>query len=511
MSSRRVTLISPNLVFQGHDLFTTGIVYMPIGVASVAATLRREGFSPSVVDAFGEAPNRFWRRSGFVFRGLVPEQAAGRVAADSVAIGIYAQNLTYHHSVLALIAAARQRFPGLPIFVFENTQAVTAYAVAEVREEFFRAGADYVLSGEPEMRVRQLLEALIAGSRYPEIDGLAYQRDGSTVASKPAAKITKLDDLAWPAWDLLPVANYWSLRYAHGPMSAAKYLPLLTSRGCPYVCKFCVIPETNAATWRARSAASVVDEIEHWVKTLGIREFHIEDVDPTVNDKRTQEICRTIIARGLDIRWKLVSGTKVETLKSEQTIDLMAQAGCRYISISPESGSQRVMKLINKPFDYDLAVRLVRRMNQVGIRSQACFVLGFPGEQAADRELTRQMVHDLSRAGVDEIAQFIVTPVPGSDVYQQQQLSGYRDYSELHFSPQWRSDYRALNRFRVALYRDFLWWKMRYHPMKLLRQPFNFLRRRFETKMEMVPYRALKLKLALMRLDPGPVALEDAR
>ena len=66
-------------------------------------------------------------------------------------------------------------------------------------------------------------------------------------------------------------------------------------------------------------------------------------------------------------------------------------------------------------------------------------------------------------------------------------------------SPIWRKDYAYLSRFRMRLYIRFMLWKLRYHPLKLLRQPFNFLRRRFETKMEMVPYRALVLKFISMR------------
>ena len=106
---------------------------------------------------------------------------------------------------------------------------------------------------------------------------------------------------------------------------------------------------------------------EHFHK-FNVREFHIEDVNPTVNDKRTREICEEILARGLDVIWKISAGTKVETMRDERTIELMAKAGCKYISISPETGSPRVLDLINKPFKYGHAVNLVTKMNEVGIR-----------------------------------------------------------------------------------------------------------------------------------------------
>jgi radical SAM superfamily enzyme YgiQ (UPF0313 family) len=215
-------------------------------------------------------------------------------------------------------------------------------------------------------------------------------------------------------------------------------------------------------------------------------------LNPTISDQRVRDIALEIMKRDLDIVWKIVAGTKVETIRSEDTIDILARSGCEYISISPETGSPRVLKLMRKPFSLDHAVKMVKRMNQVGIHSQACFVLGFPGEEREDLEKTWNLVHDLTKMGVDEIALFIITPVPGSAIFDE--FAGYTSLSEMNFSPSWREDYYDLNRFRLRTYAHFLWWKFRYHPLKILRQPLNFLRRRYDTKMEMVPYRALKLK-----------------
>jgi radical SAM superfamily enzyme YgiQ (UPF0313 family) len=170
----------------------------------------------------------------------------------------------------------------------------------------------------------------------------------------------------------------------------------------------------------------------------------------------------------------------------------MAKAGCRYISISPESGSPNVLKLMNKPFNLSHAERLAAYMNRAGIRLQACFVIGFPEESEKDLQMTRDLVYRLTKSGIDEIALFISTPVPGSAIYES--YNGYDSLSELNFSPVWRKDYIRLSRFRLNLYRRFLFWKLIYHPLKLFRQIFNFLLRRFETKMEMTPYRAMVFK-----------------
>ncbi|MBW8010264.1 MAG: B12-binding domain-containing radical SAM protein [Chloroflexi bacterium] len=493
-----VVLINPNLVFQANDPFTTGVVYMPVSLAYTAATLRGAGFEVRVIDAFAARPYQLIADGKFNRLGLKDTEVVANIPTSAIAVIVYAINLTSHIATLSIVRKVKKTRPELPVIVLENTQAVTAYALAQIPGEFFDAGADYLLTGEGDLRVVRLVEALqknIQEENLRQIDGLL----GPTFFNPPQEELTEeqLNDLPFPAWDLFPLENYWKLRFAHGPQSSKRYLPLLTSRGCPYPCKFCVVPATNNQRWRPRSAKNVVDEIEYYVERFQVFEFHIEDLDPTISDQRVRDICNEIISRELPVTWKIAAGTKVETIRDEQTIDLMAKAGCTYISISPETGSPRLLKQMRKPFDLGHALRIVRRMHQTGIRSQACFVLGYPGETEQDLKMTWNLVHDLTRQGVDEVALFIITPVPGSAISRE--FEGFENLSELNFSPIWREDFAYLSRFRLRLYIRFLLWKLRYHPLKLLRQPFNFLMRRFETKMEMVPYRALVLKFMCKR------------
>jgi len=493
-----VILINPNLVLQKDDMFTTGIVYMPVSLAYFAAVLRDKGCALQIIDAFGENPNQWWTKDQLMFRGLTPRETAARINSGTRVVVLYAVHVTYHAALLQIIRAIKSKKEAPRIIVMENTQAVTAYSLRRIQEEFYDAGADFILTGEPEVRGAELVDALLSGDEgaVPKIDGIGFRKEGNTHYIPPARKIENLDLLPFAAWDLFPLTNYWKLHYAHGPFSSTKYLPLLTSRGCPYPCKFCVIPETNDQKWRSKSAGRVVEEIQFLAERFGVREFHIEDVDPTIDDRRTREICQGILDKKMKIQWKLCSGTKVESIRSAETVDLMARSGCTYISISPESGSPKVLKLINKPFDLSHAEAMIERMSKDGVYSQACFVLGFPGEEDVDRELTRKLLIRLTRLGVDEVAIFIITPIPGSAI--QQELTGYESYSQLTFSPTWRRDYDRLNRFRLRLYSLFLINKLLFHPLKFCAQPLRFLVCRFQTKMEMVPYRALHT--TLMRL-----------
>lgn len=152
---------------------------------------------------------------------------------------------------------------------------------------------------------------------------------------------------------------------------------------------------------------------------------------------------------------------------------------------------------MNKPFNHQYALAMTSEMKRNGIYSQACFVLGYPGEQSNDLKLTRSYVKQLAKKGIDEIALFIMTPIPGTKTFGM--IEGFKDYSELTFSPSWREDYIELSKFRDGLYFKFLLWKIVYHPVHVIMQFFNLLTKRFKTKAEMNIYRIIKIKLITKR------------
>ena len=253
-----IALINPNLIVQRNDPFTTGIVYMPLSLAYVAAALREAQIPLEVIDAYAQNPAQARRRQQFLVIGLTTEEILERIPANARAAFVYAINLTNHDATMETVGAIKRSRPDLPVVVLENTQAVTAYALQNVAEQFYQTGADYVLCGEGDRRAVRLAQLLLenAGAeQLRELDGLG----APDFFNPPQDFIAELDDLPFPAWDLFPLENYWNLRYAHGPQTTARYLPLLTSRGCPYPCEFCVVPATNSQRWRPRSAQNVVD------------------------------------------------------------------------------------------------------------------------------------------------------------------------------------------------------------------------------------------------------------
>ncbi|MGE3274345.1 MAG: radical SAM protein [Vicinamibacterales bacterium] len=484
------SVIVPPVVCHNLDVHT-GIPFMPHMAGHLAGMLRHAGHAVHVVDCFGLQPNHRRVSEPFMLMGADVDGVPARLPAGTRVAFIYCRTIAEFIAVELIIAALRRERPEIGIVLFENVQAVTSYSLRHVADEFVAHGADVVMLGEPESRADAVATALAAGAPLDHVPGLVFRAPDGTRRTGDDVLERDLNALPFPAWDLFPLEGYWSAGFAHAPVRRGeKFVPLLTSRGCPYRCTFCIAPEVNP-TWRSRTAANVVDEMEHVHRTLGVTDFHVSDLDPTVSDRRTQEICREIIRRRLPVTWKLAQGTKIETIKSEATLDLMAEAGCRFVSFSPESGSSRLLKIMNKPFDHEHALRMARHMHRLGIRMQAVFIGGVPGETEADRAESVAYARRLIQAGVDEISLVIFTPLPGAALSGA--ISGYRHYSECTPSPAWREDYGELMAYRRRMYVNFFLSKLRWQPRKVLREAVGLVTTRFETKMEMSLFKQVKL------------------
>lgn len=491
MVGMKIALVNPNIVSQKDDFSGSGIPYMPSELAYLAAYLKAEGHTVNVVDAFGEAPTLVRKAQNQFIQGLSSDAVVERIPAGIEAVGLYA-HLTVSHSVsLEIIRKLRARFCSLPIMVLENTSKVNGYSLRRVYQDFFAAGADFTVLGFLEKRTAALLKVLLEKNRvFPVLNGV-IRRDRPDDFCPPVDDNADLDELPFPQWDLFPIENYWKIGYAHAPLTGKKYLPLITSRGCPFNCGFCVAPEINGRKWKARSAENVVDEISYFKHRFGVSEFHIEDLNPTLDKQRMIGISRLLIERKLDIKWKIAQGTKLETL-DEEVIGWMARAGCNYISISPESGSDEILRLMDKPVNVEYARKIVRSMAGRGIYSQACFVIGYPGEAKAHLDKTTALAKKLAFDGIDEIALFIITPMPGAKIYAQ--FSGRMlKLDQLTFSPNWREDYAFLSRYRFFVYLQYIGVKICRHPFRALGYLWSLATGRYRTKVEMTIARKVKV------------------
>ena len=472
--------LNPQLYVQKNDRFTTGIIYMPIILAYLISHFKKNNIETKILDLYGMDPKRYQKNDNSLIFGYDINEVDQNILKNASCFFVYANQVANHLSVINIIKFLKKNFTSTPIIVLENSQAVTAYSLSNIKNEFLDIGCDYIIIGDLEKPALELYNNINKPDLIKNIGGVISKEFNNDKINF----VEDLDLLDFPAWEDFPLKNYWELGYSHGPLSNKKYLPMLTSRGCPYPCNFCVVPKTNERKWRSRTPKNVLNEIKFWQKKLGIKEFHFEDLNPTVNDKRTKEFCNLIIKENIIIEWKIVAGTKVESIKDDETIELLSRAGCKYISISPESGSKEVMKNIDKPFNYQHALKSVKKMNKQNIFTQACFIIGYPGEKKTDLIQTRKMIFDLTKRGIDEIAVFIITPIPGSNIYNK--FKGFGSLSNLTFTPTWRKDYKKLYKERLIMYLIFLCTKFIFHPLKMFRQTINFFRKKFDTKMEMV-------------------------
>lgn len=476
----RVTLVSPRIAVQKGDFLGSGVPYWPIELATLAGLLRERGDSVSVLDLFGSDPARLADHEDYYLQGVsLDAHLTSQAVSEAEAFIIYALSYMSHQELLAIVCKLKAIRPDSRIAILENSQAVTAYSLQRLSADFFSAGADLLICGEPYFNWNDIAACLTGAPAPDNVITPREQRPPRRIFDKHAS-------YPLPAWDLFHLEGYWSLPYSHGPKTG-RFLPILTSRGCPYPCDFCVVPETNDRRWRGRCAAEVVDEIITLRDRFNVRDFQIEDLNPTVSHLRWEEICRLLIARQADIRFYLVSGTKAETVRVDQ-VGLLARAGCRYISISPESGSPELMRVIGKPFNYRHGVDLVRACREHGIRTQACFLVGHPAEVERDFVSSLNYLRALVRAGLDEVAVFIVASFAGSALHAANQIAVSDDRALTSFSPKGRLDYDTLVRRRRSMIRAFFLEKLRRGPELWLQALRAFLGQP-QTKMENLPWR----------------------
>jgi len=500
----KVALINPNIVSQIIDLSGTGIPYMPIALSYLAAFLREKKHDVTLIDAFGEAPALVRRVEDKMYQGLDAEATVSRIPHNIEIILVYGHLAVTFLAQEQLIRKIRREFSATPLGVLENINKVNAYSLLAVKNWYLDWGVDYLIPGYLEHRTGQLLHILEQGTQgrnaLQSVPGLVFRQGDEFVENAGIEDDWRIDlnTLPFPAWDLLPLQNYWNIKCAHAPFTTDKYLPLLSSRGCPFSCRFCVSSGMTAnRRWNARSAANVADEVEFFKNRFGASEFHFEDLNPGVDARRLETFCDELIGRDLSVQWKFAQGTKLETL-DEPLIKKMAWAGCTYISISPESGSLRLLAAMNKKVDQGHARQVVRWLKKYGIISQGCFVIGLPEETDDDRCQTLLVLLDLARAGLDDPAIFIITLMPGSELAEWS-AEAMPSPERCTFTPVWREDYDHLARFRKYAYCRYLIVKLVYHPLSFISYFVNFLSHRFETKVEMTLYRKAAVLWAYLK------------
>ncbi|MDD5281782.1 MAG: radical SAM protein [Candidatus Omnitrophica bacterium] len=263
---------------------------------------------------------------------------------------------------------------------------------------------DYIIMGEPEITFKELYDAIILDNKdIRKIKGLALNQ--GTVPILNEARLEKLDlnCLPFPNRKLLR-NNSYSDPFLKGPMTS-----VITSRGCPHRCVFCV--DSYGHVFRRRAADNVVRELKHIVYDLGINNVRFMDDNFTADRNNLISICKGIIENKIDIAWTCLS--RVDTFDKEM-LAYMARAGCKAIFLGIESGSQKILDYYKKGYSVDIIKRQCRLIKEAGIDIVSWFVLGAPIETLDDIRKSLKLSLEIDS---DFICLNELRPMPATDIF----------------------------------------------------------------------------------------------
>ncbi len=365
--------------------------YPPLGTLYAASYVRARGYDVALFDAMLADSEDEW--------AAALDQHKPQYAV------IYEDNFNYlskmcllrmREAAFAMIAMAKQR--GCTVILC-GADATDHYA------DYFAKGADYVLLGEGEETLGELLDQLSAGKDADNIIGLA-SRQTSVVSRRPDIK--DLDSLPFPAWDLVDISKYKNVWLEHHGYYS---MNMVTTRGCPYHCNWCAKPIWGQR-YNSRSPENVAKEMK-WLKEnfapdhiwfaddiLGLRPHWIEKFADLLQENDSV------------IPFKCLQRAD---LINEKTAAALAKAGCKTVWIGAESGSQKILDAMDKGDKVEDIYRAAELLHRNGIEVGFFLQFGYPGEVWDDVQKTLQMVRDCAP---DDIGISVSYPLPGTKFFE---------------------------------------------------------------------------------------------
>jgi radical SAM superfamily enzyme YgiQ (UPF0313 family) len=397
------------------------MVWPQVSLAQLAALLRPT-YSVRVIDAVAERMN--WRTFEQILRTERPRYYVTQLTAPTLQNDLYGTFLA--KSVGAVTMAFGTHITPMP------RETLGPYP-----------SLDYGLRGEPDLTLRDLVDHL-EGNQFtrPEniarlfgahdaayapvrleavrhappdlsfMKGLVWRRDGSVVVNADRPFIADLDLLPLPAYELLPLQRYLM------PLIKGPFCFIVTSRGCPAGCTFCIKHVSYGPTMRLRSPAKLIEEARV-LHGLGVRHIHMYADLFTVNREQVIQLCHEIIDSGLGITW--TCNSRVDFVDREM-LQLMGRSGCFYIAWGLESANKEILAHARKGVDAERAKQSLRWAREAGIRNWGYFIIGLPGETV---DTIRQTIAFAKSLPLDIALFHIAAPYPGTPFFQEVVRNGW--------------------------------------------------------------------------------------
>lgn len=443
------------------------MIWPQVSLAQLAALLSST-YSVRVIDAVAEAMD--WATFERIVREACPRYYVTQLTAPTLQNDLYGTFLA--KSVGATTIAFGTHITPMP------RETLRPYP-----------SLDFGLRGEPDLTLRDLVDHLEGRQleRPAEIEtlfskhdstytprsvpadtederdlsfvkGLVWRRRDEVVVNPDRPFISDLDDLPIPRYDLLPLQKYLM------PLIKGPFCFVVTSRGCPAGCTYCIKHVSYGPTMRLRSAAKLMDEIR-LLHDLGVRHIHMYADLFTVNRDQVVALCRALIDARLKITW--TCNSRVDFV-DEEMLRLMAQSGCYYIAWGLESGNADVLAHARKGVDPSRAHESLTWSRRAGIKNWGYFIIGLPGETEAT---IRQTIDFSKRLPLDIALFHIAAPYPGTPFFNEVVRNGwFRQgvrWEEVDMDESTVLDYPELPAERLEYWqkRAFREWAMRPGPM----------------------------------------------
>ncbi|HEU5291856.1 MAG TPA: radical SAM protein [Cyclobacteriaceae bacterium] len=276
-------------------------------------------------------------------------------------------------------------------------------------DQYLKQGADYIIRGEMDETLSELLALLESSKSVKYLEGISYRKEEVTVTTPSRAVLRDLNNLPRPAWDLVDMESYRSiwLKY-HGYFS----LNIATTRGCPFKCNWCAKP-IYGNRYHSRSPEHVVNEIEYLLKTFQPDHFWMCDDIFGLKPGWIQEFNKLVKQRNLKFAYKIQS--RVDLLLEENTIEALAESGAQTVWVGAESGSQKILDAMDKGTTVDQIAQATRLLRQHGLKVGHFLQFGYVNETKEDIHATLNMVLDLVP---DEIGISVSYPLPGTKFHE---------------------------------------------------------------------------------------------
>lgn len=297
------------------------------------------------------------------------------------------------------VREVKQQYPQTVYVLFGH------FATQFPHETIKHSHADYVVLGEPEMIFSDLLNSISGKLPLAQLNGVAVNSNSGVTILGAATRIKRPNELPLPAIDLIKnIQSYYE------PLVPRPYGMIQTLRGCPYNCYYCV--KSYGSKLSQSSVERIVEEIQLWQNTFGVKSIRFIDDTFTINRQRVIELCKAIIEHQLNIVWVCLS--RADNLDKEM-LEWMQKSGCMRIYFGLESGSQHMLDVYQKDIKVEVALSNLLLCREVGIETAGFFLGGHAEETESDFEDT---IRFACKAKLNYVAYSPLTPYPGTPYYE---------------------------------------------------------------------------------------------